>query len=188
MSHIRLVTPFMSNYTPAFPIPIHAHGLEFWLRITTDESSPTSTTVNQAFNELLTDTPTVIPIESALGAPSDANHMGLYVLSTTSGHLGASIILHPLAIPALQNTLHAKNITLIPSSVHELLAIPEGMLGDHELRDLTTMIQSINASEVAPEDQLDDQPWILHDGIISRCCHQTQKISAPAPAYAVAKS
>lgn len=187
MSHIRLVTPFMSNYAKAFRIPIHAHGLESWLCITTDEPSPTPDTVDAAFNELLTDTPTVIPIETALGAPSDIPQMGLYVLSTPSGHLGASIILHPLAIPTLQSTLHTKNITLIPSSVHELLAIPEGMLGDHELRDLTTMMQSINASEVAPEDQLDDRPWTLHDGIITRCCHQMQQISAAAPAFAIAK-
>lgn len=184
MAQIRLVTPFAKDYASAFPILTHSYNLESWLRITTDEETPTADSVSQAFSELLTDTPVVVPIEAALGISKESNPMGLYVLSNASGHLGSSIVLHPMAIPMLQTSLHAENITLIPSSVHELLAIPEGMLGNHELRDITTMIQSVNASEVAPEDQLDDQPWTLHDGIITRCCHQTQKISASVPSYA----
>lgn len=184
MANIRLVTPFMKNYASAFPVPVHAHSLESWLKITTDEDAPTSDSVDAAFSKLLTDTPKIIPIETALGAPSDIKPMGLYVLSNQSGHLGASIILHPMAVPMLHDILHADDITLIPSSIHELLAIRTGFLGSHELADLTRTIQSINASEVKPEDWLDDQPWILHDGIITRSNYHEEKAFSPAQASA----
>ena len=52
---------------------------------------------------------------------------------------------------------------ILPSSVHEVIVVP--VSGGIDRVELTEMVRTINATEVAPEDRLSDQVY-LYDGIL----------------------
>lgn len=79
----------------------------------------------------------------------------MWCVSNSSKMYGAAAI-----IPAIRE-LEAKfadGFIVIPSSVHEVLVIPKGMQTEEEL---TEIVQSINAGQVAPEDRLADTVYVF---------------------------
>lgn len=83
--------------------------------------------------------------------------MDLYVVSNVSGTYGASGILMPEVMDELAEKL-GDNFYVIPSSVNEVLALPEDM-GDAGY--LMEMIGEVNKGELLPEEILGDKPYIV---------------------------
>ena len=52
---------------------------------------------------------------------------------------------------------------LIPSSTHEMLAVSQGVM---EPEKIAEMIRDVNANDVAPEDVLDNIPYVLQGGCL----------------------
>jgi len=84
---------------------------------------------------------------------------GLYVLSNKSMNCGASAILDKKALNVLAEKTHTRNFIMIPSSRHEVIVVPE--TSEMRLEDITEMVQTVNANEVQPIDQLADKAYRL---------------------------
>ena len=77
----------------------------------------------------------------------------MYVISNRRMVNGASAILYP-GILAGMSEQFGENIYIIPSSVHEVIIIPDDGRGDPEY--LRSMIYSINRTQLDPQDVLSD--------------------------------
>lgn len=86
-----------------------------------------------------------------------AETLELYVVSNEKQTCGASGILQPEVMDELAEKL-GDNFYVIPSSTHEVLAVPEYM-GDANF--FVEMIGAVNEGELLPEEILGDKPYIV---------------------------
>lgn len=89
-----------------------------------------------------------------------------YVLSTMNGYRGASVILADSMIEKLKRLI-GDEFYILPSSIHEMLAVPfdESV----SLENLRELVGSVNANELKPEDVLTDSVYIYKGGKIEVC-------------------
>jgi hypothetical protein len=94
-------------------------------------------------------------IEHVMGAaPDPVEGCGIYVVSNESGSLGASAAFYPGVLKGLSEDFES-DLYIIPSSVHEVLVIPEsGCLMDTD--GLRQMIREVNTTTVSEQDVLSD--------------------------------
>ena len=78
---------------------------------------------------------------------------GMYVMSNRSGMFGAAGLLNKEFLKRFKEN----NMYVIPSSIHELILIPDNKGIDVE--DLTNMIREVNSNCVADTDILADHPY-----------------------------
>jgi len=76
----------------------------------------------------------------------------LYVLSTESLQFGAAALFYPGVIEKLGKNI-PEGFYILPSSIHEVLILPKNQ-GEKAM--LETMVQEINATQVAPDEVLSD--------------------------------
>lgn len=96
------------------------------------------------------------------------------VIKTTNGWFGAIQMLNNTAMDEAVTMLYGDgnigNLVILPSSVHEILAIPEGLLSltDDMKQYINYTIRSINADMVYTEEILSDHAyiWDCHDRVI----------------------
>ena len=100
-------------------------------------------------------------IISMMGIPEDEaddvlpdDGCGMYVLSTCDKRFGAAALLCPKAYELLKEKMGTDEIYILPSSVHEVIAIRKDTVMDASV--LLNMVQEVNASQVAIQDQLAD--------------------------------
>lgn len=80
----------------------------------------------------------------------------MWVLSNEDSLNGASVLLFPEYFEKLAQSLNC-NFYILPSSIHEVIAVPiEGM----ELDELKMMVKDINSTEVVGDDFLSDNVYI----------------------------
>lgn len=91
-----------------------------------------------------------------IDAPSDDGTDEQYVITTTSGMLGAAAILDT---QTLVRELGHGTFVMLPSSIHEVLLIPADENTD--IAVLTEMVQKVNATEVLPSEQLGDKAYVI---------------------------
>ena len=84
--------------------------------------------------------------------PSLAGPSGLYVLSTEKMQFGAAAIFYPGVMEKLGKSI-PEGFYVLPSSIHEVLILPKNQ-GEKAM--LESMVQEINATQVAPEEVLSD--------------------------------
>ena len=100
-------------------------------------------------------------MKEALGEDSEMNQ--LVVLSNSENCYGAACIMFRDTLKRTSKTLNNSNLVILPSSVHEVIAMPteetniEGLVSSGDADNFATMIQEINASSLAPADVLHDQ-------------------------------
>lgn len=80
----------------------------------------------------------------------------LSVLMNESGIEGAALIACPEVLKAVQKEI-GEDFYILPSSIHEVLIIPKSEMDDVEV--LKTMVESVNQSDVPPEDRLSDNVY-----------------------------
>ena len=93
--------------------------------------------------------------------PTDDMEPGLYILSNQQKCYGAGILLAKEALQEVAGRIHAARMVVLPSSVHEVLCLADGGM---ESDELLSMVCSINASVVEPEDRLTDNVYYFEDG------------------------
>ena len=110
--------------------------------------------------------PRLVPLEDMLfGGPQEnllegdekPEHIGLLVLTTERGMLGASALFYPDMTERISEVVGGDYFVL-PSSVHEMLILPEG--GDMSPIEMARMVQDINEQEVSPKERLGNR--VLH--------------------------
>lgn len=113
--------------------------------------------VRTAIEHICTDTKLVDLMELA---PIPYENRGfMYVLTNTESRKGAACILNREALLELSMKTHSRRLVCIPSSIHEWIIVPHG--DSFPVEDLKEMIRFVNSSQVPPEEQLSDEPYIL---------------------------
>ncbi len=112
-----------------------------------------------------TNTPRIYPLEfinmtEILGGIVDGENgpveLPMYMLSNEQRTFGAASILYPDAL-ACAGIKFRENFYILPSSIHEVILLPEHAAGDVEtMRD---MVREINLTQVAPEEVLSDNVY-----------------------------
>lgn len=80
----------------------------------------------------------------------------LQCITNSERFMGASVILYPGLLDEVAEQL-GENFFILPSSIHEVLAIPES--GGHNYHALEMMVRNINETEVAPVDRLSNNVY-----------------------------
>lgn len=80
----------------------------------------------------------------------------VYVATNKEGLLGAGVILYPGFLADAAKKIGC-SFFLIPSSVHELLFLPD--TGDVDVDAMSMMIREVNENQVSPEEWLSDHPY-----------------------------
>ena len=84
---------------------------------------------------------------------------GMYVLTNSTGFYGATAILDEGTRKSIRDRIG--DYYVLPSSVHEVILVPVSYGSDpYELRE---MVKSVNATQVADEDYLSDEVYIVTD-------------------------
>ena len=97
---------------------------------------------------------TMAEMLASLGFPmEEVSDMPMYVITNKSKIYGASSILSTEIIDRFDQDMY-----ILPSSVHELIAVPAG---DLMAMELGNMIKEINQNEVLPEEVLGDDPYFF---------------------------
>ena len=113
-----------------------------------------------------------------MGIPAEElPETNMVVISNQQNCQGASAITDPETLEKACSMLGTKHIYIIPSSVHELICVPEDSLSPAELE---AMIKEINEGVVSKADRLSDHPY-LYDGTELRSVKtisQEQKLTA----------
>jgi len=108
--------------------------------------------------EIATDSITCQSMGEIFGIPDDALKMN--VLSNKSRNLGAGLpFLCTDVLKDLAETWQSNEIIILPSSIHELIAIPSDM-ADSEY--INQMIASVNADVVSEKERLADHFYVYH--------------------------
>ncbi len=95
-------------------------------------------------------------MEDALFLPSLDEILKLYVLTNRWKNYGAAAALYEGQLQAV-GEMFGENFYVIPSSVHEMLILPESRVPKRE--ELDEMIKEINEIAVAPEEVLGDRAY-----------------------------
>ncbi len=96
--------------------------------------------------------------------PTDSCSM--WVISTRDKHYGAAVLLSPRTLELIIDTLGTDNFYILPSSVHEVIVLPADKLITSS--DLISMVREVNATQVAPEEQLDTAVYAYTNGLLTR--------------------
>lgn len=83
----------------------------------------------------------------------------MLVVTNATTSFGAGVITSRRVVKRISQMLGETNLVLIPSSVHEILALPAYMSFGSNLSDL---VKEINGSEVAEEEQLSDNAYLCN--------------------------
>lgn len=91
------------------------------------------------------------------------NFLGQMTYITNKSKIyGGNVILFPELIK--EKGFEGKYF-IVPSSIHEVLVVEPRE--DLTYEDLTEMVQSVNTTEVRPEEVMSDHPYVYNDGIIT---------------------
>ena len=85
--------------------------------------------------------------------PSD---MQLYVISNSQGVDGAVNMLYEEELYKLSQEVH-DNLVILPSSIHEVLALP---IGDNNVEELADLVKDVNMSMVPVNERLSNQVYM----------------------------
>ena len=97
--------------------------------------------------------------------PEDVPESPLMVLSNESGVNGAAVILYP-DIPKYIFESIGKNYYILPSSIHELLIVPEDEFINPS--NLQAIVREVNEKHIEPEEFLSDNVYYFNGNIITK--------------------
>ncbi len=80
----------------------------------------------------------------------------MYVLSNESKLNGAAALLDEKIMDEIAEKF-GEDFFILPSSIHEVLIVPES--AGMDIKDLESMVQEVNATQVAPQDRLSDHVY-----------------------------
>ena len=93
---------------------------------------------------------------------TNIGYKSLFVLKNANSSFGASVISHFDVLKKMSEAFDGKNLIILPSSVHEVLIIPDypGIEPEtNNVEALAQMVREVNLNEVATEDKLSDSVY-----------------------------
>lgn len=97
-----------------------------------------------------------IPEGDISGILPDIPGMQLYVASNDRRSFGAAVMLDEEFLRQFSDRIGGHGFYILPSSIHEVLFLPQGGIFAKELR---SMVREVNKREVAPEEVLSDNVY-----------------------------
>lgn len=94
-----------------------------------------------------------IEIEEVEGMPIQ------YIVTNTMNYRGASAILDIDSLKKLRQKLNTHKLIVLPSSIHEMIIIPDD--GSSDIEEFNAMVQEINETQVDPEERLTDRAYVI---------------------------
>lgn len=94
--------------------------------------------------------------DAAMFLPPEDEMLPMYIISNDNNINGAVNILYDDALAQISERVGG-DLVVLPSSVHEVICVPVDV---SSVEDLTAMVQSVNAGQVAPEEQLSDNVYM----------------------------
>lgn len=88
----------------------------------------------------------------------DESYIPMYVISNKNSAYGAASVLDDEILAEFAVKHHTDSLLLLPSSIHEVLIVPN--TEDYEIEEMRCLVMSVNASDVAPHEQLSDEPYL----------------------------
>ena len=98
----------------------------------------------------------IMKMTDVLGMPDVVN---LYVITNTMRNLGAGALVNHSVQKVLYEYFNGKNLYILPSSIHELLILPEEDSFSHSAEALISMVKEVNSTMVSEEDFLADHVY-----------------------------
>ena len=89
-------------------------------------------------------------------SPEPEEVLKLYLLTNQRGYNGAATILYEGVLEKFAEEV-GKDLILLPSSVHEVLLLPDGGYSDYEA--LSALVQAVNETQVRREEWLSDHVY-----------------------------
>lgn len=89
-----------------------------------------------------------------------------YVLSNERYIQGAAVLGYPEQIKEALKSIGEEKCYILPSSIHEVLLLPESVAGDKP-EQLADMVQSVNLTEVPPGEQLSNHVYFFNGDSLS---------------------
>lgn len=103
------------------------------------------------------------------------DEFNLYLLTNQYKIHGATCILYPKLLAFLAEQLDS-NLIIIPSSIHEVLILPEtSKTEEYDANDITAMIQDVNETQLPDQEILGDHPY-YYDRNIAEVSYYTSNI------------
>lgn len=98
----------------------------------------------------------LMKLSDVLGVPDVVN---IYVLTNTMKNLGAGALVNHSVQKVLYEYFNGKNLYILPSSIHELLILPEEDSFSHSAEALISMVKEVNYTMVSKDDFLADHVY-----------------------------
>lgn len=154
---ICIVTNFRREYAT---ILIHNQHLQLW-----DIDTET------LYQVALENTPRLLPykfenLENIIpkheyGSLSELQDFDMYILTNKIKIHGASCIAYPRLLKRIANFLE-DNLVIIPSSIHEVLIIPESSIkGEYTMDDFQVMIEEANETTLTDDEMLSEHAYLF---------------------------
>lgn len=89
---------------------------------------------------------------------SDENELSMYVLTNSSKIYGAAEILNHDVLDEMCNVMKVDEIFILPSSVHEVIIVPND--GNSDKEGLTQIVREVNETQLAPDEFLSDHVYV----------------------------
>lgn len=161
--HSHTYVPYM-DLSVIFTYVIRAEGAEIVSFTVTDEQRDDwGVSVERLFYDSLETAPRLFParIESieevlSLSESSEAPHNSFFVLTNSKKQYGAACMLYRGVLEDFARQM-GESFYIIPSSVHEVLLLPESIGIPPE--DMKEMLTDVNTSIVKPEEVLSDRVY-----------------------------
>lgn len=150
------ITDFMEDYAT---ILVHNQHLSLW-----------NTTTENLYKIAMENTPAILPyrfesMENMLEqfdrqAFASFSGLNMYILTNKLKIHGSTCIAYPRLLKRISNFLE-DNIIIIPSSIHEVLIIPEeAAKPEYTMDDFRTIIAEINETELTDDEILSDHAYL----------------------------
>lgn len=99
------------------------------------------------------------------GYPADDESAPIYIITTDTEWRGAGAATCAPVLDDLRKRTGAKRTLVIPSSIHEMLAIPDP--DDQMVSFCKGLVKEVNAEQVKPEERLTDTAYLLGNEVLN---------------------
>ena len=85
---------------------------------------------------------------------------GMYVASNSDKLNGSSVILYRDMLKNFAESHDVEKLYILPSSLHEVIIIPDDANMEKDIQMLNEMVVSVNCTQVQPEEILSDHVYV----------------------------
>ena len=98
-------------------------------------------------------------MEHAVEVAKEDVEIPMFVVTNTTGIYGANVIFANSPFDSIADHFDTNGVIILPSSIHDLLAIPCDAPNEVLIEAFTRMVREVNTEQLLPNDILSDHPY-----------------------------